>query len=123
MATLHPPPAIAAAAHGDIETAHDASADDLLLILSFAAFLFHAVATMRTPLRQWNDDPFIHARRDRAAGVPAVVATGFAARALRINFWVAPRMRRGLTLAGAQGGFQFPPQPLSLPSQALVLLP
>ena len=85
------------------------------MILSFAAFRLHPAATMRTALRQWNGDPFIYALRDWTARLPAVVASGFAARRLRIGFGAAPRMRGGLALTGAQCGFQFSAQPLRLP--------
>jgi hypothetical protein len=122
MASLDPSLAGAASAHGNIKTAHEGPPDNLFLILGFVAVLFHAAATMRAAPWQWNCDPFIHARRDGAAGVPAVAATGFAARAPRIGFWVAPRMRRGLTLAGAQRGFQFPAEAFSFLLQALDLL-
>src|SRR5262245_58988542 len=98
MASLHSPLALAATAHRDIETAHDGPADNFFLILGFAAFPLHAAATMRAALRQWNGDPFIHARRDGAARLPAVAATGFAAWLLRVVFWVAPRVRGSLTL-------------------------
>jgi len=121
MAPLHAPVAIAAVAYGDIETAHDGTPDDLFLILCLAAFQLHPAATMRAAFRQWNGDPFIYALRDGAARLPAVVATRFAAWALRIGFRFAPRMRRGLALTGAQSGFQFSTQPLRLLFQALVL--
>ena len=93
MASLHAPVAIAAATHSDIETAHDGPPDDLFLILGFAAFPFQAAAAMRTALRQGNRDSFIHARWGGTARLPAIAAAGFAAWALRIGFWVAPRMR------------------------------
>src|ERR1051325_6608515 len=121
MAPLDAPLAITAAAHGNIETAHDRPADNLFLILRFAAFRLYPAATMRAPLRERNRDSFIHARRDGAARLPTVAATGFAARALRIGFRAAPRVRCGLTLTGAQRGFQFSPQPFSLLLQAFVL--
>ena len=121
MASLHAPLAVAAAAYGDIETAHDGPPDNLFLILGFAAFRLHAAAAMRAALRQWNRDPFIHARRNGAARLPTVAAARFAAWPLRVGFWVAPRMRGGLTLAGTQRCFQFPAQPLSFLFQALVL--
>ena len=112
MASLNPPLALAAPAHRDIETAHYGSPDNLFLILCFAAFPLHAAAAMRAALRQWNRDPFIHARRNRTARLPAVAAPRFAAGALRVGDWLAARMRRRLTLAGAQCGFQLPAQPL-----------
>ena len=121
MASLHPPLALAAAAHGDIETAHDGPPDNLFLILCFAAFRLHAAAAMRAALRQWNRDPFIHARRDGTARLPAVAAARFAARPLRVGFWCAARMRRGLTLAGTQRCFQFPAQAFRFLFQALDL--
>ena len=121
MASLHPPLAIAAATHSDIETAHDGPPDNLFLILGFAAFRLHAAAAMRAALRQGNRDSFIHARRDGTARLPAIAAARFAAWALRVGFWVAARMRCGLTLAGTQRRFQFPAQPLRFLFQALVL--
>ena len=123
MASLHTPVAIAAVTHSKIEAAHDGPPDDLFLILGFAAFRLHAATAMRTALRQWNRDSFIHARWSGTARLPTVAAAWFAAWALRIGFWVAPRMRGRLTLAGPQRRFQFPPQPLSLLLQALVLFP
>src|SRR5262249_41490191 len=108
MAPLHAPVAIAAAAHRNIETAHHGPPDNLFLILGFAAFSLHAAAAMRAPLRQRHCKLLIHPRRNRAARPLTVAATGFAAWALRVGFWVAPRMRGGLTLAGTQCGFQFP---------------
>src|SRR5436190_17775275 len=106
MASLHPPPAAAAAAHIDIETAHDGPPDNLFLILCFAAFPLHAAAAMRTALGQGNLDPFIHPPWDRAARLSAIASARLAARAIRVAFGCAPRMRRGLALAGAQRGFQ-----------------
>jgi hypothetical protein len=38
MASLHPPLALLAPPHSDIETAHYGSPDNLFLILCFAAF-------------------------------------------------------------------------------------
>src|SRR5262245_60796242 len=67
MASLYPPPALAAAAHRNIETAHHGPPDDLFMILCFAACQLHAASAMRTALRQWDRDPFIHAFRDSAA--------------------------------------------------------
>ncbi len=122
-APLHAPVAIAAVTHSNIETAHDGPPNDLFLILGFAAFRLHAAAAMRTALRQGNRDSFIYARWCGTARLPAVAAAGFAAWPLRISFWVAPRMRGGLTLTGTQRRFQFPPQPLSLLLQAFVLFP
>src|SRR6266849_9400546 len=110
MASLHSPLAVAAVAHGDIETAHHGPADNLFLILGFAAFPLHAATAMRAVLRQRNRDLFIHPRWGGAACLPTVVAARFPARPLGIGFWVTPRMRRRLTLAGAQRGFQFPPE-------------
>ena len=107
MASLHPPLAVAAAPHSDIETAHYGAPDNLFLLLCFAAFRFHAAAAMRAVLWQWNRDSFIYARWDGAARLPAVVAARFAAWPLWIGFWGAARMRRGLALAGAQRGLQF----------------
>ena len=121
MASLHAPVTIAAAAHGDIETSDDGPPDDLLLILGFAAFPLHTAAAMRAVLRQRNRDPFIHPRWDGAARLPAVAAAGFAAWAPRVGFGVTARMRRSLPLVGAQGGFQFPAQPLCFLLQPLVL--
>jgi len=114
MAPLHAPVAIAAATHRNIETAYHGPPDDLLLILGFAAFLLHAAA-MRAALWQWNGDSFIHARRE----VPTVPPAGFAAWALRMGFRIAARMRCGLALAGAQGGFQFATQTFRFLLQAL----
>ena len=128
MASLHSSLAVTAAACCDIETAHDGPPHNLFLILCFAAFRLHAAATMRTALGQRNPDPLIHARRDGAACVAAVAAAGFAARAIRFAFGCASRMRRRLSLAGAQRGFQFPAeafgfllQALRFPSEPLVL--
>src|SRR5260370_15936636 len=121
MAPLHPPPARAAPAHSDIETAHYGAPDNLFLILCFAALRLHAPAAMRTVRRQWNCDPFIYARRDGAACLPAVATARFAAWALRIGFWVAPPMRGRLTLAGTQRCLQFPAQTLGFLFQALDL--
>ena len=108
MASLHPPLAFAAVAHGNIETAHYGAPYNLFLILGFAAFRFHAAAAMRAALRQRNRDSFINVRRDGAASLPAIAAGWFAAWPLRVGFWCAARMRCGLALAGAQRGFQFP---------------
>ena len=121
MASLHPPLALAAAAHGDIETAHDGSPDNLFLILCFAAFRLHAAAAMRAALRQGNRDSFIHARRDGTACLPAIAAARFAAWPLRVGFWFAARMRCGLALAGTQRCFQFPAQTFRFLFQTLVL--
>jgi hypothetical protein len=74
MAFLHARVAIAAAAHRDMETAHDGAPDNLFLILRLAAFRFHAATTMRTALRQRNRNLFIHPRRDKAARLPAIVS-------------------------------------------------
>jgi len=101
MASLYSPPAVAAVAHGDIETAHDGPADNLFLILGFAAFWLHTAAAMRAALRQGNRDPFIHARRNGAACLPAVAAARLTPWALRVGFWCAARMRCGLALACA----------------------
>ena len=127
MASLHPPLAVATAAHSDIETAYDGPPDDLFLILRFAAFRLHVAAATRAALRQSNGDPFIHSRGDRAARLPAIAVARFPAWPLRIGFRRAARMRRGLTFAGAQRGFQFPAkafgfllQPLRFPSEPLV---
>src|SRR5215475_8215292 len=107
MTSLHPLLAVAAAAHSDIETAHYGSPDNLFLILRFAAFRLHSAAAMRAVLRQWNLDPFIHPRRDRAACLPAVATARLTAWPLWVGFWGAARVRGGLALAGAQRGFQF----------------
>src|SRR5207248_1799970 len=122
MASLHSPPTLAAAAHGNIETAHYSAPDNLFLILCFAAFHLHTAAAMRAVLRQWNRDPFIHARRNGTARLSAIAATQSTAWALRVAFWCAARMRRRLPLAGAQRCFQFPAQPLGFLFQMLVLL-
>ena len=129
MASLHPPLAFVAVAHGDIETAHYGAPYNLFLILGFAAFRFHAAAAMRAALRQGNRDSFIDARRDGTASLPAIAAARFAAWPLRVGFWGAARMRCGLALAGAQRGVQFPAQtfgflfqPLDLFAQPLVFL-
>ena len=121
MASLHAPVAIAAVSHRNIETAHDGAPDDLFLILGFVAFRLHAAAAMRAALRQGNRDSFIHARWGGTARLPAVAPAGFAAWALRIRFWLAPRMRGSLTLTGTQRRFQLPPQPLRFLFQVLVL--
>src|SRR5512132_3439173 len=110
MASLHPPPALAAAAHRDIETTHHGSSDNLFLILCFAAFRVHAAAAMRAAPRQWNSDPFIRPRRNGAARLSAIAAARLASRPLRACFDVAARMWRRLTLAGTQRCFQFPAQ-------------
>jgi hypothetical protein len=122
MAPLDAPVANAAVTYSDIETAHDGTPDDLFLILCFVAFRLHPAAKMRAALRRWNGYPFVHTPRNGAAPPLAIAATGFAAWALRIGYWCAARMRGGLTSAGAQRGFQFPPQPLRLLFQALDLL-
>ena len=101
MAPLYAPLAIAAAAHGDIEAAHNGPPDNLFLILCFAAFRLHLTAAMRAALRQWNRDPFIHTRRDGTARLPAVPAARFAAWSLWVAFWCAARMRSRLALAGS----------------------
>src|SRR6266849_4376360 len=106
MASLHPPLALAAPPHGDVETAHYGSPANLFLILWFAAFRLHATAAMRTVRRQGNRDSFIHARRDGTACLPAIAVTRFAARSLWVGFWCAARMRCRLPLADAQRGFQ-----------------
>src|SRR5207248_7317782 len=108
MASLDPPLALAAAAHGDIETAHYGSPDNFFLILCFATFRFHAAAAMRAVLRQWNRDPFIHPRWNGAARLSTIALARLAARPLWVGFRVTPRMRRALTLASAQRGFQLP---------------
>ena len=123
MASLHAPVAIAAVTHSNIETSHDGPPDDLFLILGFAACRLHAAATMRAALGQGNRNLFIHALWNGAARLPAVAAARLTAWPLRVGFWVAPRMRGGLTLAGTQCCFQFSPQPLSFLLQALVLFP
>src|SRR5579862_8817651 len=106
MASLHPPLAVAAAAHSDIKTAHHGPADDLFLV--FAAFPLSTAAAMGAVLRQRNRDLFIHPRWGGAACLSTVVPARFPTRSLRIGFWVASRMRCSLALAGAQRGFQFP---------------
>ena len=121
MASLHAPAAIAAVTHSNIETPHDRPPDDLFLILGFAACRLHAAAAMRAALGQGNRNLFIHVLWNGAARLPAVAAARLTAWPLRVGFWVAPRMRGGLTLAGTQCGFQFSPQPLSFLLQALVL--
>ena len=121
MSPLHPPPAVAAAPHRDIETAHNGSPHNLFLILGFAAFRLHAAAAMLAALRQRNRDSFIDARRGGAAGLPAVVAAGFAAWALRVGLGCAARMWLRLTLAGTQRRFQFPTQTLRFLLQTLDL--
>ena len=121
MASLHPPLALVAPSHGDVETAHYCSPDNLFLILGFAAFQFHAAAAMRAALWQWNRDSFIHARRAGTACLAAIAAARFAARPLWVGFWCAARMWCGLAFAGAQRGFQFPAQPLGFLLQTLVL--
>jgi hypothetical protein len=108
MASLHPPVALAATTHDDIETTHYRSPDNLFLILCFATFPFHATAAMWAALWQWNRDSFIHSRWDGAAGLSAIALARLTARRLWVGFRVTPRMRRGLTFAGAQRGFQLP---------------
>src|SRR6516164_9192822 len=93
MASLHPPLAVAAAAHSNIETAHYGPSDNFFLILCFAAFRLHTAAAMWAALRQWNRDALIHARRDRTARPPAVATAGLTSRPLRITLWVATGMR------------------------------
>src|SRR4051812_18182927 len=110
MASLHPPPALAAPTNLDVESAHQGAPHNLFLILCFAAFRLHAAAAMRAAFGQWNHDSFIHPRRDGTARLTSIVATRFAARALRVGIWVAARMGRCLTFAGAQRCFQFPSQ-------------
>src|ERR1700686_556502 len=110
MASLHSPPALAAVAHSDIETAYYGPPDNIFLILRFAAFRLHAAPAMRATLWQWNRDLFIHARWDGTARLPAVAAARFASRPPRVGFGVAPRMWRRLALAGTQRCFQFPAQ-------------
>ena len=122
MAPLYASVALAAMAHRDIETAHQGPPDNLFLILGFAAFRFYAAAAMRAALGQRNRDSFIRSRWDGAACLPAVAPARFAAWPLRVDFWVAPRMWGGLTLADTQCGFQFPAQPLQFLLQALVFL-
>jgi hypothetical protein len=121
MASLHPPPAIVAPAHSDIETAHDGSPDNLFLILCFAALRLYTPTAMQAVRWQCNRDPFIYARRDGTACLSAVAAARFAARPLWGSFWCAARMRSGLPLAGAQRCFQFPAQAFSFLFQALDL--
>src|SRR5260370_7903910 len=112
MAPLHPPPARAAPAHRDIETAHYGAPDNLFLILCFAALRLHAPAAMRTVRRQWNRDPFIYARRDGAACLPAVATARVAAWPLRIGFWPAPPLRVPLTATAPHPSPHFPPHTL-----------
>src|SRR6266849_1016462 len=105
MTSLHPPPALAAATHSDVETAHDGSPNNLFLILCFAALRLYAPAAIRAVRRQWNRDLFIHALRNRAACLPTIAAARFAAGPLRVGFRIAARMWCGLPLAGAQRCF------------------
>src|SRR5271154_2851848 len=100
MASLHPPPALAAAAHSDVEPAHDGAPDNLFLILCCAALRLHAPAAMRAVPRQGNRDSFIHPRRNGTAPLPAIAPARFAARSLRVDCRVAAGMRCGLPLAG-----------------------
>jgi len=87
MASLYAALAIAATTHGDIETTHHGPSDNLFLILRFAAFRLYAAAAMRTVIRQGDLDAFIHARRDGAACLSAIVAARFTAGSLRVGFW------------------------------------
>ena len=120
MASLHPPLAIAAAAHRDIETAHYGAPDNLFLILGFAAFRFHAAAAMRAALRQRNRDR--SSTRAGMGGKPAGHSGGLDCGLGAAGwFWCAARMRCGLALAGAQRGFQFPPQPFGFLFQPMDL--
>jgi hypothetical protein len=119
MASLHLPPALAAAAHSDIETAYYGSPDNLFLILCCAAFRLHAATAMRAALRQWNRDPFIHPRRNGAARLSAIAPARLAPWPLRVDFRIAARMWRRLTLAGTQRCFQFPAQPFGFLLEAL----
>src|SRR2546425_436465 len=107
--TLQPPATTVAAAHRNIEAPHDGAPYNLFLILRFGALKLYAASAVRALLRQRNADPLIHARRARAAGVLAVVTTGFAAGPLRIGLQPAPGMRRSLPLTGPQGRLQFLP--------------
>src|ERR1051326_7135455 len=111
MASLYATVAIAAVSHSNIETAHDGAPDDLFLILGLAVLRPHAAAAMRAVLRQGNRDSFVHARWGGTTRLPAVAAAGFAAGALRIRFWLAPRMRGSLPFTGTQSRFQFSPAP------------
>src|SRR5438132_8206411 len=101
MALLHPPPALQAAAHSDVEAAHHGPPDNLFLILCFAALRLHAPAAMRAVRRQWNRDSLIHSRRNRTAPLPAIAPARFAPRSPRVGFRFAAGMRCGLPLAGA----------------------
>src|SRR5260370_18406224 len=98
MTSLPPPRTSAAMPHGDIEPAHHGSTDDLFLILRFAAFQLHAAAAMWTALRQGDRDPFIHARGDRPARLPAIPAARLTARPLRFGFLFSAHVRRSLSL-------------------------
>ena len=109
MPPLHPPATILATAHGNIEATHDGTPYNLFLILCFGALPCYAASAMRALLRQRDVDWLIHARRARTAGVLAVDTAGFATGPFRIGLELAPGMRRGLPLTGAQGGFQFLP--------------
>ena len=120
MASLHPPLALVAPAHSDIETAHYGSPDNLFLILCCEAFRIYAAAALRAALRQWNRDSFVHARGDGTARLPAIAAAWFAAWPLGVGFWCAARMRCGLAFAGAQRSFQFPAQTFRFLFQAFV---
>jgi hypothetical protein len=121
MPPLYPPLAVVAAAHSDIETAHDGPPDNVFLILRLTAFRLHAAAAVRAALRHWNRNPFIHARRHGTARLPAGAAARLTAWPLWVGLWCAARMRRGLTPAGTQRCFQFPAQTFGFLFQALDL--
>ena len=74
MASLHLSPAIVAATHRNIETAHYGPPHDLFLILGLAAFRFYAATAMRAALGQGNRDSFIHPRRNGTARPSAIAA-------------------------------------------------
>ena len=112
----------AAAAHRDIKAARHRAPYDLFLILRFAAFPLHPASTVQTLLGERDVQLFIDARGNGAAGASAVGATGFPAGGLGVRFQCPARMRRGLSLARPQRGFQFPTQPLVLLHQALAFL-
>ena len=65
----------------------------------------------------------VHPRAPGWGGMPAGRSGGpvYGLAACGLAFGVAPRMRCGLTLAGAQRGFQFPAQPLGFLFQPLDL--
>ena len=77
MAPLHPLPALAATADGNVETAAEGCALDFLLILRLDPLHFQFAATFAVCGRGDRDD-FIHFRRNGLAPVLAIGSAGFA---------------------------------------------